>query len=167
MPIDPQPAFEYADSSFLFLQHCCMFVFSLLFGRLPLSFVCEMCVCDRVGNEMPGKRNIWSRKRWVQVDNKNDGGRTSPVEDVTAAHDIHPFSTLISHLYSCLLKFENLVAGPSLLTAAFCDGFGGQFRHLLGVALPPRKHSWTRNGPLFDLFSIIWTKVRFAIRPFK
>ena len=37
-----QPAFEYAESAFLFVQHCCCFFFVFFlgrnFGRMPLSF---------------------------------------------------------------------------------------------------------------------------------
>ena len=51
MPIE-NAAFEFAGSAFLFIQHCCFFVFVFLhFGRMALSFFGEMC--GRVGNDMP------------------------------------------------------------------------------------------------------------------
>ena len=65
-----QPAFEYAGSAFLFIQHCCIFVFFcfLHFGRMPSRF-CE--ICGRVGNETkcPVKAHCWLQKRrfnWTQ-----------------------------------------------------------------------------------------------------
>ena len=78
-----QPAFEGATCAFLFIQHCCMFVF-LQFGQMPLSFFGE--ICGRIGNEMPRKDKFWSRRggfNWT----KKRWGRTSVSKEVPT--DLH------------------------------------------------------------------------------
>ena len=63
-------------------RRSCLFVYSTLFyvrdlflhfGRVPLSFFCE--ICGRIGNEMPRKRKFWSRKKVV----RKGGGDTTTV----------------------------------------------------------------------------------------
>ena len=63
-----QPAFEYADCAFLFIQHCCIFEFFFHFGRIAPLVLFE--ICGRIGNEMPRKRKMLVTKRWVQLEKK-------------------------------------------------------------------------------------------------
>ena len=71
-----QSAFEYAESAFLFIQHCCIFVFFFV----PFSFRSNVPlvlffheICDRIDNEMSRKRKCWSRKGGLKWTKKRCG----------------------------------------------------------------------------------------------
>ena len=70
-----RPAFEYADSAFLFIQHCCIFVLFCILADCPsrfffFFFFCE--ICGRNGNDMPRKRKKCHEKVG-SIGQKNDG----------------------------------------------------------------------------------------------
>ena len=85
-----QSAFEYADTAFLFIQHCCIFVFCFAFRPNVLSFFAK--IVAGLTRKCTVKGEIWSRKagfNWT----KKPWGRTSLMKFDVTSDKVHHQST--------------------------------------------------------------------------
>ena len=95
-----QPAFENAESAFLFFPHCGIFVLFLHSAESSSRF-CE--ICGRVGNEMLRTRQMLVTIMWVQSDKKTMElqSRASPPKAVRPVFKLDRVSRRLASIVSC------------------------------------------------------------------